>query len=239
MTPIHPPTRGTTIIGDPTRGTARGEEQDWDAESQARTPGTDRPLWTYERVDRPGTPWVVIYGPTGQEEPVTSLPAGRRWTAGPDAVEELWARAGQVITDRGRTAAVVLRRVGGLLRPVEEDPAVCATRVAAARRCFAIHAGRMLPAGGITPEAVCPCGGHLAWRTAGWVHVDACADCWTPRTGWVDGPCPRPEPHPVCDVPEPERCGHHRCPAPASLTQHPCGADRENCCGCCHGEDQS
>lgn len=42
-------------------------------------------LWTYEREESPGTPWVVTHVPTGALDMFASLPKARRFTARPDA----------------------------------------------------------------------------------------------------------------------------------------------------------
>ncbi len=98
----------------------------------------------------------------------------------------------------------------------------------------------MLPAGWPNnPEAACGCGGLLAWRGGRWVHVDACPECWTRIAGWTGQPCPNPAGHTVCTRPTPEPCEHHHrgIAVDSSLIPYPCAAERENCCGCCHGED--
>lgn len=62
--------------------------------------------WYYERLEEIGTPWVVTFMPTGQEERFGSLPKARRWTASPDAVPALRRDAQRVIdaggVNRGR-----------------------------------------------------------------------------------------------------------------------------------------
>ncbi len=240
MTEILPAHRAGTFLGNPNRGPVRVQTQVWGAESVARVPGTDRPLWTYTRLEQPGTPWVTTYGPTGQDTYDGSLPAARRWTATPGAVAYLRHEAASVVAAGGRSSAIAMTRVAGGLRRVAEDPLVVAERLAAAQRHVAIIDGLMLPAGGLNePEARCVCAGFLAWRGR-WVHVDACVECWHRGDGWTDGPLPCSDPfggHAVCAEPEPEQCDHYRCIAPGSLTVWPCGADREQCCGCCHGED--
>lgn len=240
MTDIRPAITGATIIGNPNRGPIRFRRERWAAESEARVPGTDRPLWTYTRIEQPGTPWVVAYGPTGQETFDGSLTSARRWTATPGAVPYLRHQAATVVAAGGRSDAIVMHRVNGTLRRVAEDPLAVAERLAAAQRHVAIIDGLMLPAGGDNePEARCVCAGYLAWRAARWIHVDACADCWARGDGWTTDPLPCHDPfggHAVCATPEPEQCEHYRCIAAGSLTAWPCGADREQCCGCCHGE---
>lgn len=59
-----------------------GRLEIWSAES------TDG-VWTYERVEDVGTPWIVTYKPTGLDVWLSSLPKARAFTARPDAVEVL------------------------------------------------------------------------------------------------------------------------------------------------------
>lgn len=52
----------------------RGQMQTWAAES------TDG-VWTYQRLDIPGTPWEVTHKPTGRSYWIGSLPKARAATA--------------------------------------------------------------------------------------------------------------------------------------------------------------
>jgi len=61
----------------------------WGAES------TDG-IWTYERSEEPGTPWVVTHQPTGHIEFFASLPKARRWTCSEHAISDIC----QVLTAR-------------------------------------------------------------------------------------------------------------------------------------------
>ncbi len=149
LTPLAPVQRATTLQpGDATR------QEIWYAESAATIPGTDRPLWTYERQEEPGTPWIVTYSPTGQVEDFGSLRDARRWTGSPAAVEYLRQEAVR------RCDATQLARIQ-----------------------VAILNGQVLPAG-VDPDSRCVCGGYLATRNGRWVHVNACPDCWTPPGRW-------------------------------------------------------
>lgn len=106
-----------------------GRDEIWYAESADG-------LWLYERVEETGTPWVVTFTPTGQEEWLGSLPAARRWTASGDALVFLRRRAQDVVDAGGRRNQVryPLNDYGKPYRYVEpEDPADCAARVAEAR----------------------------------------------------------------------------------------------------------
>jgi hypothetical protein len=43
-------------------------------------------LWTYEREESAGTPWVVTYVPSGGSDLFGSLPKARKFTARPTAI---------------------------------------------------------------------------------------------------------------------------------------------------------
>jgi hypothetical protein len=43
-------------------------------------------VWSYERSDEPGTPWIVTHEPTRHVEYFASLPKARRWTASERAI---------------------------------------------------------------------------------------------------------------------------------------------------------
>jgi len=41
-------------------------------------------VWTYERTEERGTPWVITHTPTGKSTYASSLPSARRSTASPE-----------------------------------------------------------------------------------------------------------------------------------------------------------
>jgi hypothetical protein len=110
------------FVGGPDSGRTRREQ-----ESAVSRDG----VWTYQRVDEPGTPWLVTHVPTGMVEVFGSLRRARAFTA-QRPVEWLRRRCQGVIQAGGRTVGLVL--------PADqvENPDQCAARVAEARRRLAI-----------------------------------------------------------------------------------------------------
>jgi hypothetical protein len=87
LTPVRRQLTGTyRRQGDPGRGARR---ECWEAHSLDG-------IWSYHRLEEPGTPWVIRHEPTGYAtvfELATTLDDARHDTAGPGAWRLLWRDA--------------------------------------------------------------------------------------------------------------------------------------------------
>lgn len=201
-------------------------------------------LWSYTRVDGvAGTPWEVVYRPTGQVVQHGSLPAARRWTAhdgGQHALANLRAGAQLVIDRRGDSGTVLMFNPGtsetvrAAARRREAEAA--AERYGLARRCAGILDGLVLADAVDTRCAGADCGGYLTVAIAGdraaWVHADACREC-VDLPLVLRGECRALWRHTPCGDADPRLCEHLRCSAPTVLLAGQCSRGRDACCGCC------
>lgn len=196
-------------------------------------------LWLYDRTETESTPWVTTYQPTGQDTYFGNLPEARRWTATPLALQQLRARAHDVISRAGRSGAVVLAAgPAGSVQRVTEKPDAAAARLALAMRAAAILDGTL--AWENAPTARCHqagplavCGGFLVCTDTGWVHVDTCNECVGLMLDECRG-CFNLAKHQACGDPDPVLCEHAGCSAPADLVQM-CPRERDACCqSCCY-----
>jgi hypothetical protein len=251
MTPLNPATiqrRPAFLAGyepDGEGGMRRRTtgDQIWGAESADG-------CWTYTRVDGiPGTPWDVVYLPTGQVTQHASLPKARVWTAhqgGEFALANLRADALAVIDRAGASAGVLCFTPGtpestkAAARAREAEAA--AVRLGLARRALAVLDGLLIAD---TPDAQCSgaeCGGYLAALVVGaratWAHADACSECADQPIEKRRG-CELAHQHVPCGDPDPVLCDHDRCttPAAAVLIGGQCPRGREACCGCCEHDE--
>jgi hypothetical protein len=218
-------------------------DQLWDAESADG-------LWTYQRVDGvAGTPWEVVYLPTGQATEHGTLTRARLWTgrdAGEFARANLRAGALDVVHRRGASGSILCfdpgapesTRAAARARAAEQ----AAVRLGHARRAVAVLDGLII---GDDPDARCTgedCGGYLTASIAGlaaaWVHADACREC-------ADQPiekrrrCEFGHQHVPCGDADPVLCEHLWCTSPA-LALWPagqCPRGRDACCGCCEHDE--
>jgi hypothetical protein len=207
-------------------------------------------LWTYTRADGvAGTPWEVVYVPTGQVVTFGALPKARRWTAhdgGEFALANL-RHGAQLVIDRRGDAGTILgfnpgtpesQKAEARRREAER----CAERLAAALRCRAILDGLMLAG---DPDARCTgeaCGGYLtaslAGNAAAWVHADACREC-AHQPIEKRRECPELGRHVPCGDADPVLCDHMGCTLPAAAPEvvGDCPRGRDACCGCCEHDE--
>jgi hypothetical protein len=184
-------------------------------------------LWRFDRIDDEGTPWVATFLPTGQSDETFGTLAAARREAGP---------AGRLLDQ--------FRRETFTLAYVSADPA----ERLAGQRYVALHLRHL---GQTEADYRCECGGILAIASQDGTklaHLDACADCWTDGSGYVDGAdglgCRVG--HRFCGTPAPVECGHNgddRLHALCGELARPnagegCGRGLSvDCCrACCHGE---
>jgi hypothetical protein len=207
--------------------------------------------WAYVRTEETTTPWEVTYLPTGQVVTMTTLLAGRRWTArdgGRYALASLLADAQRVLDRQGSDGSVLCfppsmpeaQRAEQRRRAAQ----AAAERFALARRWCGVLEGLISPD---SPDALCTggvdtCSGYLSASVSGtaaaWVHADACSECAGEDLAGRRA-CRALYRHTACGDPEPVLCEHHRCSTPA-IPVHvagDCPAGRGACCGCC-GYDQ-
>lgn len=177
-------------------------------------------LWSYHRIDDEGTPWLIVYRPTGQQVvPYGTLAAAREATAG-GLLDELRRRAYLAAFHGEDTKS----RADG-------------------QRWLAVHMRGAGTTYGADPDWRCRCGGYLLEATGDGrlAHVDCCRECYTPGAGLVGDTCVVAPDHRFCGDPQPIECGHHRdnrCQAPARPNDGAgCGkAGDVDCCGvCCWG----
>lgn len=195
-------------------------------------------LWHYLRVEDGDTPWRVEYLPTGQVTVFGSLPAGRRWTASPAALQHLRAEAADVVKAGGRQSTIITKLIEGRLQRVEEDPDVIAARLGRAARVLAVLDGRLVAVE--QPDSRCTCGLPLAELVepgrppiSRWVHVDACRECIDDQLNGRRS-CHTLQDHAPCADADPVLCGHG-CPVPTTPAPR-CGRGHDACCGCCGDE---
>jgi hypothetical protein len=180
----------------------------------------DRPAAEWHLQHRPevdGTPWLLLYVPTGQD-----------LLFGSDGF------AAQFIADPDNTA--YLRDLAKAALTAADGPETAGR----ARRVLAIHDGQLHPD---DATGVCLCGGYLALARhqvdpdAVDRHVDACHNCYllplglrrTCETLHHHQPCTNPH-----NRPDPVHCDHPRCTVPAEAVGPRCVRDNTWCCGCCH-----
>jgi hypothetical protein len=235
MTPVKQREKRRTFRSSTNPDPADSTDQTWSVHS------TDG-LWSYYRLDGvPGTPWEVVYNPTGQNTLLGSEQAARRWTASNEAVPYFIQQARDIIDREGIDPSVTLVTTGlsaqdkaaQEIRYAEE----CRYRLRRACRWLLIHDGRMTPAGGqVLPESRCSCGGLLTYTAGQWRHIDACPECYDPANGWVL-PChDKMRLHVACLEVDPLSCLHICCARPMDLARQPCPTGKERCCGCCEEE---
>jgi hypothetical protein len=205
-------------------------------------------LWVYERTEETTTPWEVTYLPTGQVVTMSTLLAGRRWTArdgGRYARANLLAGAQLVLDRQGASGGVLCfppampEAERALLRRREAEAA--AERFGLARRAVGVLEGLIGPD---SPDALCTgatTGTYLTAAVSGargaWVHADACSECAGADLA-TRRKCRTLYRHTACGDPDPLLCEHSRCSV-AAIPTHvagECPAGRGACCGCCGDE---
>jgi|GEM_PF-1449331 len=187
--------------------------------------------WEYHRTEETGTPWEIVYLPTGQMLQAGSLASARRWTASGGALTTLRDEACRIIARSGVPDGPIYKAdPTGRLVEVAPDPDEVSRRLYRAWRWHLIHEGQMAPRG-TRPDYRCECGGYLVEDPANdtMAHIDACPEC----IGDPDQPChDNQRKHVACEEVTPALCDHAGCGRFAQVGM-PCAYGRECCCGCC------